>query len=53
MRRLWSGPRTARRRPHCPKEAIHAFLELHIEKQGRVLESAGEDVAIVDRIVLP
>lgn len=30
--------------------AIHAFLELHIE-QGPVLETHGEDVAIVDRIV--
>ncbi|WP_448327642.1 allantoate amidohydrolase [Sulfitobacter sp. M13] len=33
-----------------PKEAVHAFLELHIE-QGPVLEAHGEDVAIVDRIV--
>lgn len=30
--------------------AIHAFLELHIE-QGPVLETHGQDVAIVDRIV--
>ncbi|SIT10129.1 Zn-dependent hydrolase [Paracoccus saliphilus] len=33
-----------------PPGAIHAFLELHIE-QGPVLETHGEDVAIVDRIV--
>jgi allantoate deiminase len=33
-----------------PEGAIHAFLELHIE-QGPVLETHGEDVAIVDRIV--
>ncbi|MBQ0766038.1 MAG: Zn-dependent hydrolase [Sulfitobacter litoralis] len=33
-----------------PKEAAHAFLELHIE-QGPVLEAQGEDVAIVDSIV--
>lgn len=31
-------------------DAYHAFLELHIE-QGPVLENAGQDVAIVDRIV--
>ncbi|RMC30565.1 Zn-dependent hydrolase [Paracoccus alkanivorans] len=30
--------------------AVYAFLELHIE-QGPVLETHGEDVAIVDRIV--
>lgn len=30
--------------------SIHAFLELHIE-QGPVLETHGDDVAIVDRIV--
>lgn len=34
------------RQPH----SIHAFLELHIE-QGPVLESHGEDVAVVDAIV--
>lgn len=33
-----------------PAGAYHAFLELHIE-QGPVLEDAGQDVAIVDRIV--
>jgi allantoate deiminase len=31
-------------------DAYHAFLELHIE-QGPVLEAAGQDIAIVDRIV--
>lgn len=30
--------------------SVHAFLELHIE-QGPVLETHGQDVAIVDRIV--
>lgn len=30
--------------------SVHAFLELHIE-QGPVLETNGDDVAIVDRIV--
>lgn len=30
--------------------SVHAFLELHIE-QGPVLETSGDDVAIVDRIV--
>ncbi|MGR3592519.1 MAG: Zn-dependent hydrolase [Limimaricola soesokkakensis] len=30
--------------------SVHAFLELHIE-QGPVLETHGEDVAIIDRIV--
>lgn len=30
--------------------SVHAFLELHIE-QGPVLETSGDDVAIVDRVV--
>ena len=30
--------------------SVHAFLELHIE-QGPVLETEGQDIAIVDRIV--
>lgn len=33
-----------------PKGSIHSFLELHIE-QGKILESAGEDVGVVQTIV--
>jgi allantoate deiminase len=49
MRAYGLDPALARRAVREPG-SIHAFLELHIE-QGPVLETHGDDVAIVERIV--